>query len=185
MVKQNGQRGLHESKPLSRGDATATRRNHPAGLVLGNDDDVSSSSRDYSALVPMRTAATEFEVADSARHGDSLEQAARPQSLSPSDQAVVVEIAKMLRAAVLRSAGDDADRIAERVVEKLRHSPPVAEPEHVFIDAAEAAAILGITRDAFDKRVQRRQIPGVVRTAGRRIQIDKARMLAGLAKRGR
>jgi predicted DNA-binding transcriptional regulator AlpA len=78
-----------------------------------------------------------------------------------------------------------ADLVAERVVERLRLTPaPITEPERV-IDAAEAAAILGITRDAFDKRVQRRQVPGVVRTAGRRIQIDKARMLAGLAKRGR
>jgi predicted DNA-binding transcriptional regulator AlpA len=85
-----------------------------------------------------------------------------------------------------------ADLVADAVVAKLTAArvvvpPPMttAEPERVFIDAAEAAAILGISRAAFDKRVQRRQVPGVVRTAGRRIQIDKAKMLAGLAKRGR
>jgi len=85
-----------------------------------------------------------------------------------------------------------AEVIAEAVVAKLTATgvivpPPVftSTPERVFIDAAEAAAILGISRDAFDKRVQRRQVPGVVRTAGRRIQIDKAKMLAGLSKRGR
>lgn len=85
-----------------------------------------------------------------------------------------------------------AEVIAEAVVAKLTATGVIAPspvlssaPERVFIDATEAAAILGISRDAFDKRVQRRQVPGVVRTAGRRIQIDKAKMLAGLAKRGR
>lgn len=72
-----------------------------------------------------------------------------------------------------------AERLAARLANKL------AEPAPVYIEREEAARLLGITLDAFDKRVQRRQVPGVVRTAGRRIQIDREKMLAGLAKRGR
>lgn len=94
--------------------------------------------------------------------------------------------------ALASAGGGLVDQIAEAVVAKLAATGVVVAPavftsgpERAFIDAAEAAAILGISRDAFDKRVQRRQVPGVVRTAGRRIQIDKAKMLAGLAKRGR
>lgn len=82
-------------------------------------------------------------------------------------------------------ASDDlAERVAAKVVEKLKEEPTLVEPEKLFITVDEAAKILGITRDAAEKRIERRQIPGVVRT-GRRIQIDKARMLAGLARRSR
>lgn len=62
---------------------------------------------------------------------------------------------------------------------------PQPEPAPVLIDREEAAKLLGITVDAFDKRVQRRQVPGVVRSAGRRIQVDREKMLAGIAKRVR
>ena len=111
-----------------------------------------------------------------------------PATVAPAEKTIVV-----VDLPVQTSAGASlADQIAEAVLAKLTATgvivpPPVftPAPERVFIDAAEAAAILGISRDAFDKRVQRRQVPGVVRTAGRRIQIDKAKMLAGLAKRGR
>lgn len=79
-----------------------------------------------------------------------------------------------------------ADVIAERVVERLRgEEPRIAEPEAVFLSVDEAARLMGITRDAMDKRIQRRQVPGVLRTAGRRVQIDRARLLAGLARRTR
>jgi len=106
------------------------------------------------------------------------------QKLSVADRIWVRATAEIIRAVVLRKVVDDADRIAERVVEKLREAP-MAEPEALFISVEEAARLLGITRAAVDKRIQRRQVPGVVRTAGRRVQIDRARFLAGLTKRGR
>lgn len=116
----------------------------------------------------------------------AVASAGHPRELDERDRIAVVAIAKLLRAAVLRSAEDEADRIADRVVERLRHAPPaITEPEALFMSVGEAARILGITRAALDKRIQRGQVPGVVRTAGRRVQLDRARFLAGLAKRGR
>jgi excisionase family DNA binding protein len=106
--------------------------------------------------------------------------------LSPADRVWVTETAALIRAAVLQQAGGEAEVIAEKVAAKLREvPPPIAEPQAVYISVEEAAKILGVSREALDKRIQRRQVPGVLRTAGRRIQIDRARMLAGLAKRGR
>lgn len=106
--------------------------------------------------------------------------------LSAADRAWVAQTASLIRAAVFRLAGGEAEVIAEKVAVKLREVPPaIAEPQAVYISVEEAAKILGITRRALDKRIQRRQVPGVLRTAGRRIQIDRARMLSGLAKRGR
>ncbi len=106
--------------------------------------------------------------------------------LSAADQAAVTSIAATITAAVLARAESEADLVAQKVVEKLRQAPtPVAEPQALFISVSEAATLLGITRAALDKRIARRQVPGVVRTAGRRVQIDRERLLSGLAKRGR
>jgi predicted DNA-binding transcriptional regulator AlpA len=107
-------------------------------------------------------------------------------SLSAADRAWVAHTAALIRAAVLRQAGGEAEVIAEKVAAKLQKEPaPIAKPDAVYISVEEAATILGVSREALDKRIQRRQVPGVVRTAGRRVQIDRARMLTGLAKRGR
>lgn len=57
---------------------------------------------------------------------------------------------------------------------------PRTEP--LLMDADEVARLLGITREALDKRVQRHQVPGVVRT-GRRVQFNRERLLAGINKR--
>lgn len=84
-----------------------------------------------------------------------------------------------------------AEVIADHVVAKLRAAgaimtivPAVAEPERILISSDEAAALLGITRRALAKRVERHQVPGVCRV-GRRIQFNKAKLLAGLDRRTR
>lgn len=65
-------------------------------------------------------------------------------------------------------------RVAERVfvVLEQRQQEPTAS---LLVDADEAARLLGITRDALDKRVQRNQVSGVVRT-GRRIQFNREKL---------
>lgn len=136
---------------------------------------------------------TSADLVEPSSVADAFEQDARDEDartaegeLTPMDRAWVARTAMLIRERDLDNTDRQAAVIADAVVAKLREAPrePMG-PERVFIDTAEAAAILGISRAAFDKRVQRRQVPGVVRTAGRHIQIDKAKMLAGLAKRGR
>lgn len=56
----------------------------------------------------------------------------------------------------------------------VRHSAGV---ESILIDYPEAAALLGITVYALEKRVARNLIPGVVRT-GRRVQFNRERLVA-------
>lgn len=84
-----------------------------------------------------------------------------------------------------------AEVIADAVMAKLTATgviapPPVttAEPERILISSDEAAALLGITRRALAKRVERHQVPGVCRV-GRRIQFNKAKLLSGLDRRTR
>lgn len=79
-----------------------------------------------------------------------------------------------------------AELVAEAVVAKLRAgAEPVPPAPSLYISVDEAARLLGISRDAIDKRIQRRQVPGVVRTAGRRVQIHREKFLAGLERRAR
>jgi excisionase family DNA binding protein len=54
----------------------------------------------------------------------------------------------------------------------------------LLIDVDEAARLLSVTPMALRKRVERHQIPGVVRT-GKRIQFSREKLLAGIAKRAR
>lgn len=60
----------------------------------------------------------------------------------------------------------------------------LAEPAPLLLSVPEAARMLGVSRAALDKRIQRGQIPGVVRT-GRRVQIHRERLLAGLERKAR
>jgi predicted DNA-binding transcriptional regulator AlpA len=92
-----------------------------------------------------------------------------------------------LRDHILAEAGGEAEIVAGIVVAKLKESALVPEmgPPSVFVSVGEAAKILGISRSAMDKRIQRHQVPGVVRTAGRRIQIHREKFLAGLARKAR
>jgi excisionase family DNA binding protein len=89
--------------------------------------------------------------------------------------------------AARESAGQAlAELVADAVVAKLRAgAEPVPPAPPIYISVDEAARLLGITRDAIDKRIQRRQVPGVVRTAGRRVQIHREKFLAGLERRAR
>lgn len=79
-----------------------------------------------------------------------------------------------------------AELVADVVVARLRaDAEAVAPASSLYISVDEAARLLGISRDAIDKRIQRRQVPGVVRTAGRRVQIHREKFLAGLERRAR
>jgi excisionase family DNA binding protein len=60
----------------------------------------------------------------------------------------------------------------------------LCEPEALLLSVAEAARLLGVTRDALDKRIQRGQVPGIVRT-GRRVQVLRPKLLAALERRAR
>lgn len=62
--------------------------------------------------------------------------------------------------AALRQAYEDARRTSESLL----------------VDAEEAARLLGISVSALEKRVQRNQVPGVVRT-GRRLQFHRERLI--------
>lgn len=90
-------------------------------------------------------------------------------------EAILMKIANLTE---VDEIGLIADAVAQRLV------VPV-QTQAAFISVDDAAVLLGITREAIDKRIQRRQVPGVVRTAGRRVQIDREKMLAGLARRTR
>jgi excisionase family DNA binding protein len=57
-------------------------------------------------------------------------------------------------------------------------------PVRVLIGIDEAARILGITSGALRKRVERHEVPGVVRT-GRRVQFHRERLLAAIEKKVR
>lgn len=103
--------------------------------------------------------------------------------MTPQERLAIVGIAAMIREAVLRRAGGEAMIVADAVA--IRLGEKTTDPEPAYLSVDEAAAIMGITRDAIDKRIQRRQVPGVVRAAGRRIQIDREKLLAGLARRSR
>jgi len=187
MGKRDKQRDSRDDTQFVASESVVVQRNLTALLVAGADDGLGSSDNRFNTPVASVRAVLHdaSELVEGAPEPEGP-VSARSRALTVSDRATVIAIAEMLRAAVLRKSGDEADRIADRVVEKLREMPtPITEPEALFISVKEAARILGITRAALDKRIQRRQVPGVRRTAGRRVQIDRAQFLAGLAKRGR
>lgn len=80
-------------------------------------------------------------------------------------------------------AFNHAELVAEAVARRLA-PPSSTAPEAVLLDVEEAAALLGITVDALNKRVSRRQVGGIVRT-GRRIQFHKAKLLESLERKVR
>jgi len=63
-------------------------------------------------------------------------------------------------------------------------SPALTEPAPLLLSVPEAAKLLGVSRAAMDKRIQRGQVPGVVRT-GRRVQLLREKLVAGLERKAR
>lgn len=132
-----------------------------------------------------------FEQDDHDEHDERDVVPAVEDGLTVTDRAWVARTAALIRENVLRDADSQATVIADAVVAKLTATgviapPPVttAEPERILISSDEAAALLGITRRALAKRVERHQVPGVCRV-GRRIQFNKAKLLSGLDRRTR
>ncbi|MBX3205642.1 MAG: hypothetical protein KF764_11285 [Labilithrix sp.] len=114
---------------------------------------------------------------------DAKIERARP--LSADDLARVRSMAATIREAVFRQVDGEAEVIAAKVAEKLRkEEPPVAEPEAVLLSVEQAAKLLGITRNAFFKRLYRGRIPGIVRS-GRTVHIHKEKFLLGLSRKAK
>jgi hypothetical protein len=112
-------------------------------------------------------------------------EAPKATSLTPTETVWVKAVANMIRETVLLRAGGEAALVADAVVAKLRLTPAsTAEPERILLSSDEAAALLGITRRALAKRVERHQVPGVVRS-GRKIEFNRAKLIAGLDRRTR
>jgi predicted DNA-binding transcriptional regulator AlpA len=74
-----------------------------------------------------------------------------------------------------------ADKVAAQVLAGWADTRGTAP---AIIDIEEAAHLLGISSEALFKRVQRHQVPGVVRT-GRRVQFVREKMLETVQRRAR
>ena len=128
--------------------------------------------------------------------------------LSPEDRARVRRMAQTICEAILgaeRTAEDDADRVARRVVDRLRvgavsaatptvspasNTPgvPVSsaldEPLPILLSTTMAARLLGCSVKAIYHRVAERQIPSscIVRS-GRRLLLHRERLLAAIDRK--
>lgn len=69
---------------------------------------------------------------------------------------------------------DQAELIAEKVANKLSNKLSGSISE--VVDMKEAAKLLGVTVEALRKRVQRNQVPGMIR-AGRKIEFNRAKLM--------
>ena len=129
--------------------------------------------------------------------------------LTAEDRACVRRMAQTIRAAILgadRAAEDDADRVARRVVDRMRTTPvspatittapststapetslstALDEPAPILLTTAVAAKLLGCSLKALYHRVAEHQIPSscIVRS-GRRILFHRTRLLDAMERK--
>jgi predicted DNA-binding transcriptional regulator AlpA len=83
----------------------------------------------------------------------------------------------LARAVGYASGVQDASPVHASNVQSMQTAP-------VLLDVPEAAALLGLSEAALRTRINRCQVPGIVRT-GRRIQFHRERLLSGLKSSSR
>lgn len=122
-------------------------------------------------------------------------------TLSAEDRACVLRVAQTIRAAILgadRAAEDDADRVARRVVDRMRAATPTPSapvvPEApapaatsttppLLVDAKEAARLLGLPSvRALYSMMERQSVPGVARQ-GRALRFHRPTLVAWADRR--
>ncbi len=109
---------------------------------------------------------------------EEAEVAPAAKVLTPDERVWVKAMAAAVRAAVLAKVGE-ATIIAEKLAEKRREN---ASGPSLLISVEEAAKLLGCSKVALYQRVDRRSIPGVVRT-GRRLQFHRPTLETWLARK--